>query len=109
MIRKRLLLTTALLWPIALGGQGRGVDPAQLLKPLADSWPTYSGDYTGRRYSALTQVNRLTVKNLTLAWTMSLTPGPGNTGGRGRGPSTGSGQAAGGIIVGGEGPADVGG
>ena len=35
-----------------------GVDPASLLKPLAESWPTYSGDYTGRRFSALTQVNR---------------------------------------------------
>ena len=57
MIRKKLLLTSILLWPIALGGQGRGVDPADLLKPLADSWPSYSGDYTGKRYSALTQVN----------------------------------------------------
>ena len=28
-------------------------------------------------YSALTQVNRLTVKNLTLAWTVGVTPGPG--------------------------------
>ena len=44
-----------------------GLDPATILKPLADSWPTYSGDYTGRRYSALTQVNQTTVKNLTLA------------------------------------------
>ena len=57
----------------SLGGQGKGVDPADLLKPLADSWPTYSGDYTGKRYSSLTQVNRLTVKNLTLAWTIGLT------------------------------------
>ena len=40
-----------------------------ILKPLADSWPTYSGDYTGRRYSALTQINQSNVKNLTLAWT----------------------------------------
>ena len=28
---------------------GGGLDPAELLKPLSDSWPTYSGDYTGRR------------------------------------------------------------
>ena len=28
-----------------------GLDPAALLEPLGDSWPTYSGDYTGRRYS----------------------------------------------------------
>ncbi len=23
-----------------------------LFKPLGDSWPTYSGDYSGKRYSA---------------------------------------------------------
>ena len=100
--RVRVLLSV-LLWPIALGAQGRGVDPADLLKPLADSWPSYSGDYTGRRYSALIQINRLNVKNLTLAWTMSLTGGV---------PSTGAGQGAGGrsgVIVGGEGTGDFGG
>src|SRR5258708_36758043 len=36
--------------------------------PLADSWPTYSGDYSGQRYSALTQINQANVKNRTLAW-----------------------------------------
>ena len=36
-----------------------GVDPSQLLKPLSDSWPTYSGDYSGKRYSALTQINQI--------------------------------------------------
>ena len=30
-------------------------------------WPTYNGDYSGKRYSPLTQINRR-VKNLTLAW-----------------------------------------
>ena len=34
----------------------------RLLKPLADSWPSYSGDYSGRRYSALTQINQSNVK-----------------------------------------------
>ena len=42
--------------------QGNGVSPADLLKPLKDSWPTYNGDYSGRRYSALTQINQSTVK-----------------------------------------------
>ena len=27
----------------------QGLDPAALLKPPADSWPTYHGDYTGQR------------------------------------------------------------
>jgi alcohol dehydrogenase (cytochrome c) len=98
MLRNRLLLIAILLCPVVLGGQGKGVDPADLLKSLADSWPTYSGDYTGRRYSALTQVNRLTVKNLTLAWTIGVTPGPGAGGGRGGG--------RGNVIIGGEGTID---
>ena len=59
------------------------LDPAQLLKPLANDWPSYAGDYTGRRYSALTQVNQSNVKNLTLAWTARLTGGEGGGGGRG--------------------------
>ena len=59
-----------------------GVDPASLVKPLAESWPTYSGDYTGRRFSALTQVNRTTVKNLTLAWVSRVASGPGPGGRR---------------------------
>ena len=63
-------LVLALL-PVALSGQGRGLPPAELLKPLGESWPTYSGDYSGRRYSPLMQVNRDTVKRLGLAWTVS--------------------------------------
>ncbi len=35
---------------------------------MIDAWPTYHGDYSGRRYSTLTQINRTTVKNLALAW-----------------------------------------
>ena len=31
----------------------QGLDSAALLKPLSDSWPTYSGDYSGKRYSSL--------------------------------------------------------
>ena len=54
-----------------------GLDPAQILKPLGDSWPTYSGDYTGRRYSALTEINQSNVKRLTLAWASRLVAGPG--------------------------------
>jgi Glucose dehydrogenase len=47
---------------------GQGVNPADLTKPLKESWPTYNGDYTGKRYSALSQINQGNVKQLTLAW-----------------------------------------
>jgi alcohol dehydrogenase (cytochrome c) len=106
----RALLTASLLvapvWllaqeqaPSTPGNQG-GLDPAAILKPLADSWPTYSGDYTGRRYSALTQINQTTVKTLTLAWTSKLTGGlPGAGGGFGGGRGGGRGGAGGGARV----------
>ena len=36
----------------------QGLDPALLTKPLANDWPTYNGDYSGQRYSRLTQINQ---------------------------------------------------
>src|SRR4051812_11857950 len=62
-----------------------GLDPAKLLQPLGEQWTSYSGDYTGRRYSALTQVNQSNVKSLTLAWVHKLSGPPSSGGGRGRG------------------------
>jgi alcohol dehydrogenase (cytochrome c) len=101
-MRTRTILLTAplVLLPIILSGQGRGVAPQDLLKPLSDSWPTYSGDYSGRRYSALKQVDQTTVKHLTLSWVARLTEGPGTAG---RGGGRGGGGA---VIVGGEGTGD---
>ena len=92
-----LILSLCLLsHPLA----AQSLDPAQIVKPLSDSWPTYSGDYSGKRYSALTAVNQSNVKNLTLAWTARVSGGPGNagtvqtfTGGEGLG------EAAGGINI----------
>ena len=31
----------------------QGLDAAALLKPATDTWPTYNGDYSGRRFSTL--------------------------------------------------------
>ncbi|MGD1211778.1 MAG: acido-empty-quinoprotein group A [Candidatus Acidiferrales bacterium] len=44
------------------------LDSAKLLKPPTDTWPTFNGDYTGRRFSPLTQINKDNVGSLTLAW-----------------------------------------
>lgn len=39
----------------------------------ADSgWPTYNGDYSGRRYSQLAQINQSNVGSLTLAWVAQM-------------------------------------
>jgi alcohol dehydrogenase (cytochrome c) len=107
-LRKLFVITSLAAAPVLLAGQGQpkgGLDPASMLKPLGESWPTYSGDYTGRRYSSLTQINQTTVKHLTLAWTTRLTGGaPGAAGGFG-----GFGRGGGGssnVIVGGEGTTD---
>jgi alcohol dehydrogenase (cytochrome c) len=103
----RALLTVSwLAAPVWLAAQGQGgLDPASLLKPLAESWPTYSGDYSGRRYSALKQIDRRTVKGLGLGWVARLTAGPPNAPGGPGGARFGGGGAgaAVGVIVGGEG------
>ena len=46
----------------------QGLDPASLLKPSADSWPTYHGDYSGQRHSRLAAITPDNVHQITLAW-----------------------------------------
>jgi hypothetical protein len=89
----------------AAAGRGSGgLDPADLEKPLADEWPSYSGDYTGRRYSALTQIDKSNVKGLTLAWVARVNPGSPNPAGGGGGfGGRGGGAGVAPVIVGGEG------
>src|SRR5258708_4645492 len=99
-------LAPVVLLPLSLWAQGGGVSPADLLKPLKDWWPTYNGDYSGKRYSALTQINQTTVKNLTLAWTLRLTSGAGGGAGGGGGRA-GRGGGGANLIVGGEGTGDI--
>jgi alcohol dehydrogenase (cytochrome c) len=46
-----------------------GVRAEDLLKvPVGENWPSYNGDYTGRRYSSLQQINVATVPRLRTAW-----------------------------------------
>src|SRR5262249_37536158 len=37
-------------------------------RSATDSWPTYNGDYSGRRFSPLTQINSGNISRLSLAW-----------------------------------------
>ena len=76
-----------------------GLDPASITKPLGESWTTYSGDYTGRRYSSLTQINQGNVKHMTLAWMRRLANGPGPAGPRPAGAPE--------VIISGEGDGSV--
>ena len=55
-----------------------------LLRPTSDSWPMYNGDYSGRRFSPLTNIDTANVASTTLAWVYR--PNPGNV------PAGGGGQ-----------------
>jgi acido-empty-quinoprotein group A len=60
-----LLFALALHPPFA---SGQELDPAALLKSPTDTWPTYNGDYSGKRFSTLDQINAGNINSLTLAW-----------------------------------------
>lgn len=98
---------TSLLFAVLL--QAQALDPVTLTKPLSDSWPTYSGDYSGQRYSRLKQINTSNVKGLSMAWTTRVTTGPGAPAGAGGFGGGRFGPPPIPTIVGGEGSGDLGG
>jgi alcohol dehydrogenase (cytochrome c) len=60
------LFTAALL--LACVSPAQMLAPKKLLEAPTDTWPTYNGDYSGRRFSTLTQINAQNVRRLALAW-----------------------------------------
>jgi alcohol dehydrogenase (cytochrome c) len=67
---KPALLLAALSLSMAMPSSliAQNLDSAELLKPSADSWPGYHGDYSGMRHSRLTQITPRNVQGLTMAW-----------------------------------------
>jgi alcohol dehydrogenase (cytochrome c) len=59
---------TVALSPLA-APQAQPLDMASLGKPPVNSWPTFNGDYTGQRYTTLTQIDESNVGRLKPAWT----------------------------------------
>jgi alcohol dehydrogenase (cytochrome c) len=104
-IRKLFLVALLSATSVLTSAAGDDLDPAAILRPLSDSWPTYSGDYSGRRYSALKLVNQSTIKHLSLAWVARVTA----EGGAGRVASTAGvpGTSTARMIVGGEGTGEI--
>src|SRR3569832_215907 len=96
---KKLLFLASLTAGPLLFAQGGPLDGVDLTKPLAENWTSYSGDYSGRRYSGLTKVDTKNVKPRSLEWLNSnlrsgcgaigaSAAGAGETGGRGGGAAT---------------------
>ncbi len=61
-----LALAQAALW-------SQELNPAALKKLTGAGWPTYNGDYSGRRHSPLKQIDANNVGSLTSAWTYKAT------------------------------------
>jgi acido-empty-quinoprotein group A len=80
-MRFRVLLSTLALCCLPAGMFGELVSNDMLLHPPPNSWPTYNGDYSGRRYSPLKEIDAGNVKNLGLAWTHQVNPGSGPSSG----------------------------
>jgi alcohol dehydrogenase (cytochrome c) len=62
---KKFLFLTLILAASAVAQQ---LTQEMLLKPPADTWPGYHGDYSGRRHSNLTQITPENVDKLALSW-----------------------------------------
>ena len=77
-----LFALLAVLIGVPLTGQERSVVAASavgaedlLASPVGTNWTSYNGDYTGRRYSALREINTANVHQLRAAWVFH----PGNS------------------------------
>ena len=71
------LSAVSLLLCLSAALPAQPLDPARLLQPLTDNWPTFNGDYSGRRYSQLKQIDSNNVKDLGMAWVARTDVGPG--------------------------------
>jgi len=80
------------------------VEGAQPPWAEAGEWPTYSGDYSGDRFSDLSQINRGNVSHLSLAWVARVVGGEDKGGGilaRPPPPTIVGGEVAAAVVTGG--------
>ena len=57
----------ALFFLVAVAAFGQATFP--------EAWPSYNGDYSGRRYSTLAKINQSNINSLSLAWVYRVNPG----------------------------------
>ncbi|MBV9759121.1 MAG: acido-empty-quinoprotein group A [Acidobacteriaceae bacterium] len=74
-----MIRRASVLLGVAWCALAQGLDPQAILHPKPDSWPTYNGDYSGQRFSALRQIDTTNVGMLTLSWAFQtdVSTGPG--------------------------------
>jgi len=64
----KLKAAACLLSLLPVGMAAQRLDPSAILHPVPGSWPTYNGDYSGRRFSPLAQIHQGNVRDLRLAF-----------------------------------------
>ena len=91
----KLPLVCSVLMTLSFKLSAGGLPAAKIVNPAPDSWPTYHGDYSGRHFSPLNQINQFNVKNLSLAWLIRLSTSSAGAivGGEGAMPSLGAAPA----------------
>jgi hypothetical protein len=77
-MKKLALISLASLCILPALSVAQALDPVSLLKPLGDSWPSYSDDYSSKRYTSLKQITQSNVKDRTLAWVAHVAYDPAN-------------------------------
>jgi acido-empty-quinoprotein group A len=74
-MKLRLLALLTILAPLSVPAQSpNGLDSKALtlFHQPADSWPTYNGDYSGRRFSDLKQINATNIDSLKIDWSYKI-------------------------------------
>lgn len=67
------------MFSAAVLASAQGLKPEAIVHPAKDSWPTYNGDYSGKRFSTLQQIDRKNVGSLGMVWAFQtdVNTGPG--------------------------------
>lgn len=71
-------LAAALL--VAVPASANRLDPAKAVAAPVDSWATYNGDFSGRRFSPLTAIDAASVSRLAPVWQYTVTDAPTSRG-----------------------------
>ncbi len=66
-------IMTATLLAAGSDGPHVSLDPGAIGDPPVAAWPTFNGDYSGQRYSTLTQIEPANVNQLARQWVFRIT------------------------------------